>query len=114
MKVSVHPVWGRLSRWTLAWAVAATAAAWWASHVALSIAPVEGFGWAFLAGYLAAQAQDALRDLRRCEHDALEDLGWRVVSWKRKGGYALGDGRRDERLWLSPHCVGIKQQELFA
>ena len=48
------------------------------------------------------------------EHAALEARGWRVAAWQRKGGYSRGEGRRDERLWLSPHCVGARQQELFA
>lgn len=45
------------------------------------------------------------------EHDALEDLGWEVVSWKASGGYgSQGDlsGRansRRERIWFSPACV---------
>lgn len=46
------------------------------------------------------------------EHDALEDAGWTVATWTRKGGYARGAGRRDERLWFSPHCVGRRQGEL--
>lgn len=43
---------------------------------------------------------------------------WRVIAWKRKGG--LGDAQRPdkptrglERLWLSPHCVGVRQRGLF-
>lgn len=45
------------------------------------------------------------------EHDALEACGWRVESWKSRGGYgSMSDGRgRDnsarERLWLSPGCL---------
>ncbi len=39
------------------------------------------------------------------EHDALQSLGWRVVPWKRKGGYSGGEDRHDERLWFSPFCV---------
>jgi hypothetical protein len=47
------------------------------------------------------------------EHDALEAAGWRVKSWKARGGYgSQGDGRgrenaSRERLWLSPHCMGV-------
>lgn len=53
------------------------------------------------------------------EHNALEGLGWRAVKWKARGGYgSRGDGRgRDnaarERLWLSPHCMGVAP-DLFA
>jgi hypothetical protein len=53
------------------------------------------------------------------EHDALEAIGWRAVKWKARGGYgSQGDGRgRDnstrERLWLSPHCMGVAP-DLFA
>lgn len=54
-----------------------------------------------LAGYVA-------------EHGALEAAGWRSVEWYRggflKGGYAnQGEGgtqQEQERLWLSPHCLG--------
>jgi hypothetical protein len=47
------------------------------------------------------------------EHNALETEGWRAFAWKAKGGYgSQGEGRgRDnaarERLWLSPHCMGV-------
>ena len=47
------------------------------------------------------------------EHNELQELGWRVVIWKAQGGYgSQGEGRgRDnaarERLWLSPHCMGV-------
>jgi hypothetical protein len=53
------------------------------------------------------------------EHNELEARGWRVVSWKAYGGYGNqgdGNGRQNaarERLWLSPHCFGVKQ-DLFA
>ena len=54
-----------------------------------------------LAGYVA-------------EHGALEAAGWRSVEWYRggflKGGYANqgeeGTKQEQERLWLSPHCLG--------
>ena len=47
------------------------------------------------------------------EHDSLTEIGWRAVSWKARGGYgSQGDGRgrensTRERLWLSPHCMGV-------
>ena len=51
------------------------------------------------------------------EHDELEAAGWRVVDWKTKGGYSSAGGenanQKRERLWLSPHCVGARQRELF-
>lgn len=53
------------------------------------------------------------------EHNTLEAQGWRAVAWKARGGYgSQGDGRgRDnsvrERLWLSPHCMGVAP-DLFA
>lgn len=47
------------------------------------------------------------------EHDDLEARGWRVVSWKSKGGYeGGGPNQRRERLWLSPGCVE-RQAGLF-
>lgn len=52
------------------------------------------------------------------EHDALEACGWRVESWKTKGGYAAGGegnaNQKRERLWLSPHCLGDEALPLFA
>jgi DNA adenine methylase len=53
------------------------------------------------------------------EHNELTGMGWRVIEWKARGGYGSqgdGDGRanaRRERLWLSPHCLGVKA-DLFA
>jgi len=49
------------------------------------------------------------------EHEDLQAHGWRVVPWKRKGGYSGGEDRHDERLWLSPHCVEqpARQPSLF-
>ena len=53
------------------------------------------------------------------EHDSLTDIGWRAVPWKARGGYgSQGDGRgrensTRERLWLSPHCMGVAP-DLFA
>lgn len=53
------------------------------------------------------------------EHNGLESLGWKSVSWKAQGGYgAQGEGRGREnagreRLWMSPHCLGVKQ-DMFA
>lgn len=47
------------------------------------------------------------------EHDELQGMGWNVVPWKARGGYgSQGSGRgrenaRRERLWLSPHCMGV-------
>lgn len=55
------------------------------------------------------------------EHDALEDLGWRVQAWKAPGGYgsqSQGRGRDNtarERLWFSPHCLSPAESlPLFA
>lgn len=45
------------------------------------------------------------------EHNALEQLGWTVYSWKAAGGYgSQSNGRGNanahrERLWFSPHCL---------
>jgi DNA adenine methylase len=53
------------------------------------------------------------------EHNELTEHGWRVVEWKARGGYGSqgdGDGRANakrERLWLSPHCLGVKP-DLFS
>ena len=53
------------------------------------------------------------------EHNELEALGWGVFEWKARGGYgSQGDGRgranaSRERLWLSPHCMGVAP-DLFA
>jgi hypothetical protein len=49
------------------------------------------------------------------EHVALESLGWRVIEWYRegflKGGMSNISGatqQKRERLWLSPHCLGVQ------
>lgn len=53
------------------------------------------------------------------EHNELEAIGWQVFEWKARGGYgSQGDGRgrenaARERLWLSPHCMGVAP-DLFA
>ena len=47
------------------------------------------------------------------EHDELQEKGWSIVPWKARGGYgSQGEGRgrenaSRERLWLSPHCMGV-------
>ncbi|NBQ13065.1 MAG: hypothetical protein EBU31_00280 [Proteobacteria bacterium] len=53
------------------------------------------------------------------EHNRLESMGWLAVAWKARGGYGSqgnGRGRENaarERLWLSPHCMGVAP-DLFA
>jgi site-specific DNA-adenine methylase len=53
------------------------------------------------------------------EHNDLEARGWQTFEWKARGGYgSQGDGRgrenaARERLWLSPHCMGVAP-DLFA
>ena len=49
-------------------------------------------------------------------HEALEAAGWSVVAWKARGGYGSQgtgtDGRensRRERVWFSPHCLGVDE-----
>ena len=49
------------------------------------------------------------------EHRALESMGWRVIEWYRegflKGGMSKISGatqQKRERLWLSPHCLGVQ------
>lgn len=52
------------------------------------------------------------------EHNVLEQHGWRVVEWFKsgflKGGMAQqnagGHQQGRERLWLSPHCLGVAEQ----
>lgn len=42
------------------------------------------------------------------DHDALEEAGWDVYSWKRGNGYGKTKGasaRREEEIWFSPHCL---------
>lgn len=50
------------------------------------------------------------------EHNALESNGWRVASWKSKGGYSSQGGenanQKRERIWFSPNCMGGKQGAL--
>lgn len=44
------------------------------------------------------------------EHNELEQVGWKQVSWRGRGGYgnqsAVNENADRERLWISPHCVG--------
>jgi hypothetical protein len=55
------------------------------------------------------------------EHGDLCAAGWREVEWYRggflRGGYANqgeeGTQQWRERLWLSPHCLGVRQRGLF-
>lgn len=49
------------------------------------------------------------------DHNSLQDRGWRVVSWKTKGGLSRGknSNQHRERLWLSPHCLGDESLPLF-
>ena len=51
-------------------------------------------------------------------HEELESLGWTVLEWKARGGYgSQSDGEetngrenaKKERLWFSPHCIGVKK-----
>jgi hypothetical protein len=52
-------------------------------------------------------------------HEILEEHGWRVVEWYKggylRGGYANignnGTKQHRERLWLSPHCLQLKDKE---
>jgi len=46
------------------------------------------------------------------EYPTLESAGWSKIEWKANGGYSnLGGGvnnnHHTERLWLSPHCMGM-------
>ena len=44
---------------------------------------------------------------------------WDCVAWKARGGYGsqAADGENDnanrERIWFSPHCLGVRQGVLF-
>lgn len=35
----------------------------------------------------------------------LEEAGWRVIEWFKKGGLKRSESQHRERLWLSPHCL---------
>ena len=62
----------------------------------------------------------ALR-IAMCGYDGDFDMpnDWAIVEWKAHGGYgseaANGRGRDNaarERIWFSPHCLGVNQQVL--
>jgi DNA adenine methylase len=63
--------------------------------------------------WCAKRGADPLLRIVMCgyegEHEDLERLGWRCLSWKSNGGYGNQDGENAnaarERLWLSPHCL---------
>jgi len=44
---------------------------------------------------------------------------WRCTPWKAKGGYAntrkdgVNENAGRERIWFSPHCLGVTQRSLF-
>ena len=69
---------------------------------------------------------DSRRRIALCgyegEHNALEEIGWRKISWQASGGYGLqsknkaNDNKFRERIWLSPHCLWTdneRQMDLF-
>ena len=46
------------------------------------------------------------------EHNELEKIGWRVLTWDKGGGYQGADDR--ERIWFSPACLRTSEQlDLF-
>jgi hypothetical protein len=45
------------------------------------------------------------------EHEELEENGWTVETWAKRGGYRGKDDR--ERIWFSPHCLKPEQGDLF-
>jgi len=46
------------------------------------------------------------------EHNELEKIGWRVLTWDKRGGYQGADDR--ERIWFSPACLQTSEQmDLF-
>ena len=50
------------------------------------------------------------------EHASLEDHGWRCIEGKSGGGAGYStrpDNGRRERMWLSPACIGARQDSLF-
>lgn len=52
------------------------------------------------------------------EHDELEQHGWTCALWVAQGGYAksgtvAAENRRRERIWFSPHCLGVATPQLF-
>ena len=46
------------------------------------------------------------------QHEALEQEGWDVQTWRTSGGYQGADDR--ERIWFSPHCLSVTQAEQMA
>jgi len=52
------------------------------------------------------------------EYSSLVEAGWKVFSWKATGGYSRRGSRGElnakrERLYISPHCEGLKKKGLF-
>jgi len=55
-----------------------------------------------------------------CGYEGEHDMpaAWRCQPWKTKGGYAArgsqaGVNQHRERIWFSPHCIGVRQSDLF-
>lgn len=46
-----------------------------------------------------------------CGYEGEHDLpGWDCFAWKARGGYGSGNGNPErERVWFSPHCVGVER-----
>jgi hypothetical protein len=62
------------------------------------------------------------RDMRiaLCGYEGEYEMpqSWDCVPWKARGGYAASGGKAEEnsyreRIWFSPHCLGLSQQEMF-
>jgi hypothetical protein len=66
-----------------------------------------------------ANGNDPLLRIALCGYEGQHAMPetWRCVPWKARGGYSSQDGEnenaRRERIWLSPHCLGAKQPNLF-
>lgn len=58
--------------------------------------------------------------LALCGYDGEHEMpeAWECVAWKGRGGYGSqgnGSGRANadrERIWFSPHCLGVRQQTI--
>jgi hypothetical protein len=35
---------------------------------------------------------------------------WQCIAWEAQGGYGSKENARRERIWLSPHCLTVRQQ----
>lgn len=71
--------------------------------------------------YCIKRGNDPLLRIALCCYEGEQDMpdGWVKYSWETRGGYSgqsSGTGRENakrERIWFSPHCLGVEKRGFF-